>query len=195
MKRIINGVTYNTDTSTMIARAEEIEPGWKDGTGGDRDVLTLYQTRLGAFFIHRDTVSLRRGIRGEWEEDEHHTFDAMTRAEAHKWVLGHDGVELLSDVFEEPPEAAEETSPGATLYIRVPSSLKDRIEAAAASDKLSVNAWAIRCMEGCVAYQQKDVPDATKRNRMTRASVLLHSLGYQRMPDGSFKAPSENSAS
>jgi predicted HicB family RNase H-like nuclease len=48
-----------------------------------------------------------------------------------------------------PPEAEEESEPAATAYLRLPPALKSRIEAAAAGDKLSLNAWAIRCFESC----------------------------------------------
>ena len=46
MKRIVDGVTYNTDTATRLAQSI-----WKDD---DRDEVTgiLYQTRGGAFFVH-----------------------------------------------------------------------------------------------------------------------------------------------
>jgi predicted HicB family RNase H-like nuclease len=60
-------------------------------------------------------------------------------------------IELLSPTIGEPPEAAGEAVPAASLYIRLPTSLKVRIEEAAEADKLSVNAWAMRCMETCIA--------------------------------------------
>jgi predicted HicB family RNase H-like nuclease len=47
--------------------------------------------------------------------------------------------------------AAGEAVPAASLYIRVLTSLKVRTKEAAEADKLSVNAWAIRCMETCLA--------------------------------------------
>jgi len=117
----------------------------------------------------------------------------LTRDEAHRWVM-EGQVELFNDVFGEPPEAGEEAAPGATLYVRVPASLKDQIEAAAAGDKLSVNAWAIRCMEGCVASRLTDVSEAGQTRRLSRAARLLESLGYTKLPDGSYKAPDRPAA-
>jgi predicted HicB family RNase H-like nuclease len=148
MKRIIDGVTYNTDTATVIARAEVVDDEWPKQ--GERRVLTLYQTRGGAFFVHIDTTTMRFSPRDqEWQDDQRHVFEAMTREQAHAWVM--DGqVELLNDVFGEPPEAAEEAAPGATIYLRIPASLKDQIETAANGDKLSVNAWTMRCIEQCL---------------------------------------------
>jgi hypothetical protein len=60
-------------------------------------------------------------------------------------------VELLADVFADPPEAAAEDAPGATLYIRVPASLKDRADRLARDEEVSLNAWAMRCVERCTA--------------------------------------------
>ena len=57
---------------------------------------------------------------------------------------------MRQNLFGEPPEAEAEPAPGATIYVRVPTSLKDRIEAQATREHLSVNAWAIRCMESCL---------------------------------------------
>jgi predicted HicB family RNase H-like nuclease len=61
---------------------------------------------------------------------------------------------IASKVLEEPPEAEEEETPGATLYLRLPASLKEQVEAAAAEDRLSANAWSMRCLESCVALRK-----------------------------------------
>ena len=49
------------------------------------------------------------------------------------------------------PRLARLSSPAATIYVRLPTSLKTQFEAIAANEKLSVNAVAIRCMERCIA--------------------------------------------
>ena len=63
-------------------------------------------------------------------------------------VARTDNLEILAPgVLEEPPEAEAEEAPGATIYIRVPVSLKSQIEAAAREAKLyrstpgSCGAW------------------------------------------------------
>jgi hypothetical protein len=149
MKRIINGTTYNTDTSTLIARSEYEETN-RDDIVIARYAYSLYQTRGAAFFLDTATTTNRKDPRTEeWEEVERHEFQALTQAEAARWVLEGDNVELFHDVFGEPPEAAEETTPGSTVYLRIPTSLKDQMEAASADQKLSVNSWAMRCIERC----------------------------------------------
>jgi hypothetical protein len=61
-----------------------------------------------------------------------------------------DNTEVLSNPFEDSPEAAAENDPGATIYMRVPASLKKRVDDAAREGKLSGNVWAMRCVERCL---------------------------------------------
>jgi hypothetical protein len=154
VKRIIDGKTYNTDTSTLIARSDYEEINY-DEVVIARYAYSLYQTRGGAFFIDTATTTNRKDPRTEeWAEVERHEFGAMTREEAARWVLTGNNVELLHDVFGEPPEAVEEAAPGSTVYLRIPTSLKEQMEAAAVAQKLSVNSWLMRCAEGCIASQK-----------------------------------------
>ena len=153
MKRIINGVTYNTDTATQVARTE-----WADDEKTHK-VGTLYQTKGGAFFVHTNTIETRWNADGRAEfVVEKHEFDPHTRDEAQAWILSGE-IELLSDVFPEPPEPeADEAPASTTVYLRIPSILKQRIEAAARAANQSLNAWAIRCMENCSAPSQGIAP-------------------------------------
>jgi hypothetical protein len=139
MKRIIDGVTYNTDTSTVLARSE-YETAYNHQ---DRHCEgTLYQTRGGAFFVAEE-IDL-----GRKDEDGNrivsNRFVALSRERAEKWIMAGD-VEVCHNPFGEPPEA--EAEPCATIYLRVPSSLKKRIDQAATTSSMSINAWALRCLE------------------------------------------------
>jgi hypothetical protein len=143
MKRIVNGVTYNTDTSTLLAKSR-----WE--SDNDDTLGSLYQTRGGAFFVDMEIS------RKEWNESEReyevkvgHTFQPLSPEDAHKWLLTGE-VEVFSNPFEDPPEAAAEAEPGATIYIRVPASLKRRVDHAAEGEKVSGNVWAMRCVERCL---------------------------------------------
>ena len=64
-------------------------------------------------------------------------------------------VEVFNNPFEDPPEAVAEAELGATIYIRVPVALKRRVEEAARRDKVSGNVWAMRCVEKCLAGEEK----------------------------------------
>jgi hypothetical protein len=59
-------------------------------------------------------------------------------------------VDVFNNPFEDPPEATAEAEPGATIYIRVPAVLKQRVDRAAGQAELSGNAWAMRCIEKCM---------------------------------------------
>ncbi|WP_438274394.1 hypothetical protein [Nitrobacter sp.] len=142
MKRIVNGVTYNTDTSTRLGMSR-----WDD----DGNITeTLYQTRGGAFFLHRETVS---EVWNEEDRSKHlatvHTFKPQSPEDAHKWIMTGE-VEIFRNPFDDPPEAAAEAEPGATIYIRVPASLKRAVDEAAKDDGISGNVWSMRCVERCL---------------------------------------------
>ena len=135
MKRIIDGQTYNTSTATVVASWE-----YKDQDGYDTEAA-LYQTRGGAFFaVH------------EWKvEDKAKVyFETMSRDEVSRLVERTNNIAILNEgILQEPPEAISEVAPGATLYIRIPASLKEQSEALARGDGVSLNTWTMRCVERC----------------------------------------------
>ena len=85
----------------------------------------------------------------ETETKTSNTFVPMSREQAHKWMMTGD-VEVFRDLFELPPEAEAEAEPDATIYIRVPASLKRNVDGAARAAKVSGNVWAMRCVEQCL---------------------------------------------
>ncbi len=200
MKRIINGVAYNTETSTKVARSEY------DNTsqGGPRGEQVLYQTRGGAFFLHTFEVSAHKDRDGEWQERESNDFEVMLRDEAQQWVMNAGQVELLGNVFGDPPEAAADESavPNATIYARVPLALKSQVEASAKAAGLSVNSFLIRCMETCAATARAS--DAPAQNRLTgmpnnlaavsRGPVVSMQNDLARIAAGSAVAPASRNA-
>ena len=145
MKRIINGVSFNTETSTEIAKYE-----FDDVDGGEQRTgfETLCQTRGGAFFTHsyQRMVTQDETAPGGQIVKETSGISPMTRDEAQDWIMTGN-VEVFSDIFGEIPEASDEVNTESTIYVRVPTSLKDRIEAVAKGAGQSVNAWALRCLE------------------------------------------------
>jgi hypothetical protein len=147
MKRIVDGVTYNTGTSRLLARTT-----FRDDDDVEHE-LQLYQTRGGAFFelgTWMKQVWVER--EGRSEQRERTELVPMSADGAQKWMLDGD-VEVIDNPFEDPPEAEAEAEPGSTVYVRVPPSLKRNIDKAAAAAKLSTNAWAMRCLERCLGEQ------------------------------------------
>jgi hypothetical protein len=142
MKRVIDGRTYNTDTATIVAKWN-----YEDEEGYDTEAR-LYRNRGGAFFIvHFWTVGV-----GEDAVDKIYFEAPVLRDQVDRLVEMRTNLEILDEaVLASPPEAEAEDEPSATIYYRLPSSLKAAIEAAAGAESLSVNAWLLRCTESCVA--------------------------------------------
>jgi len=148
MKRVVDGVAYNTATSTRLAEKEWNE---QDERGRTANVeATLYQTQKGAFFVHKWTFT-------EWWDEEageptsrsRDECIPMTAEEASAWLLRGD-VNIIHNPFGEVPEAAAEPEQGATIYLRVPGTLKQRVDRAANAEGVSSNAWALHCVEQCL---------------------------------------------
>lgn len=144
MKRVIDGKTYNTDTSTVVARYE-----YEDDKGYEVEA-TVYQTKGGAFFIVHEWQTGRRTPSGDWETIAKCDVEATSREELERMINRGDNLEIIDErALSLPPEAEEEPEPVATAYLRLPPALKNRIEVAAAEAGVSLNAWAIRCFEAC----------------------------------------------
>jgi len=148
MRRIVNGIAYNTDTSAAVAKYEWTS---QDQRGNEWDLTgTLYQTHKGVFFVHVHSAL-------EWfDQDDRETktrtkdeFEPMTPDEATRWLL-KGGVEILDPHYAEGIPEAEDNAEGSTVYVRVPASLKRRIDEAAQHEGMSVPAWSLRCFERCL---------------------------------------------
>jgi hypothetical protein len=149
MKKIVNGVTYNTDTSTELAISHYDNKAYGDDPA-EHGSVTLYQTRGGAFYlVDEGEKEIWNAREREHEQRAHCNFRPLSAAEAEEWLM-RGQVEIIHNPFGEVPEAVAEAEPGATLYVRLPTSLKTRIEEAARAENLSANVWAMRCMERCL---------------------------------------------
>lgn len=137
MKRIIGGKTYNTETATRLAEA--VQHPQDDALFDD-----LYLTRHGAFFRYFGDLSLHA---------DHPNFmrlEPLEPSEAQAWLERHDCVDMIEELFGAQSEAGEAES---RVTLRIPDSLKQRIEAAAAANKQSLNTWVMRCLERCASAQ------------------------------------------
>lgn len=134
MKRIINGKTYNVHTATTVF---EDGPAITNPTGASAAYWGLYQTRHGEFFK----------IKVNHDGEEILEFGPVTDAEAQGLLEKHAN-HLVEQYFGEMPEggAAERR-----LTIRIPGNLADRLETVAKAQGQSVNTYAMRCFERCVA--------------------------------------------
>ena len=141
MKRAIDGRWYNTDTSTIVGRYEH-------ENNNDHNVeATLYLNKRGAFFIlHQWEVGDAESPRSKYY------MEAMAREEVNKLVKDQDNFQIIDEeAWQTPAEVEAEAESGATLYLRLPATLKKRVGSAAAKANLSANSWVIRCLENCLS--------------------------------------------
>ncbi|MFO1099031.1 MAG: hypothetical protein U1E81_12410 [Xanthobacteraceae bacterium] len=110
MKRIINGLTYNIETSKLLGRSE-----WhRDDDSFENAEIDfeeeLFQTKGGAFFkVIWETKRFWNESERENKERIRVNFVPMSRDQAQKWMLEGD-TEVLDNPFGDPPEATAENT-------------------------------------------------------------------------------------
>jgi hypothetical protein len=151
-KRIIDGKTYNTETSTQITgwHDDDDDVPWESGT-------YLYQNRHGAFFLYTYL----------YDADEHdfQKIEPYTPDQARAWLEKNCSWDpsLIESLFGQMPEAGSGES---KFTLRMPESLRERLADRAKVNNQSLNAWIIRCLESCAAEPdastsatgQRDIP-------------------------------------
>src|SRR5262249_15270257 len=143
VKRIVDSVTYDTETATPLAQST-----WE--RGGVEVTGVLYQTCVGAFFVHEFwTKKIWIERLSQAEKRDYNEFIPLSATEAQAWITEGE-VEVIASPFKDPPEVAAEPDLCATIFIRVPASLKQRVDKAAEVAKLSGNVWAMKCVERCL---------------------------------------------
>lgn len=161
MKRIVDGRTYNTDTATAIAEtkfrappAQSYAREWVDCT------ITIYETRGEYFQVRHEEWEVERN--DQWVADKEKYYLEPLTAEAARKALSEGDWEQFADI---PKKAGAEDD--ATIIVRVPASLKRRVEAKAKALGQSINVFTLRCYENCV----KPVPaPATKAKKPRKAA-------------------------
>lgn len=145
MKRVVGGITFNTDTATRVA-----DVLFNDEKSGTVTHAALYQTPLGVFFAldaittsyRGPNLQLQKRTIYEWH-DVGNSSQARAWAERYGMTIIHD----LDDISFKSHRADKFTS----LYIRLPPSLKVAVEEKARATGLSVNTFVMRCVEDLLA--------------------------------------------
>jgi hypothetical protein len=135
MKRIIDGLTYDTDTATKVCDWHPDD----DGDGGcfdNESYMELYQTRHGAFF------QVLCGPHGPGVYP--YEYVLPIDDEKAKGVVEIHANGLFEELFGPCPEAG---SSERRLTFRIPASLQRRIKAAADGEQVNVNQWLMRAVE------------------------------------------------
>ena len=148
-KRIIDGKTYNTETATQIIGRDDDN----DESGPYDSGTYLYQTRFGAFFLYNYLDGTG--------PDDFEKIEPLTPEEARKWLEKeyYWRTDLIERLFGEMPEAGS----GEIKYtLRLPESLRDRLAERAKANGQSLNAWIVRCLEGCAETGPRSGPASSE---------------------------------
>jgi hypothetical protein len=168
MKKLVNGISYNTETSVRVA-----EQRW-DGDDGPC-FGTLYITRAGNYFVDLETTKQVWNQRTEQQEEQvTHEFQPMSSEQANKWMV--DGTE--TEVFHDPwGVTGDDDGPESTLYIRIPTPFKRRIEEAAEAAGVSVNTLVTRQLAKAIVELVPGFGDADQGASHTSAPGPTKSVG------------------
>lgn len=140
MRRIIDGKAYDTERAKAIytvdeeQRLDEIKRDTGISSQEADQVETLYLTRGGAFFLHRIY-----NIGLEQPDD----IEPTTSDEARRWLEEHAN-HLVEEVFGPVAEAGLGLG---SLSLRMPKTLKARVERAAIKRGQSTNGFIVRLLE------------------------------------------------
>ena len=143
MKRIVNGVTYNTQTSTRLARRRLVE-----ANESEKLIQILYQTRGGAFFV----VEANDDV---WNEESRspklETFGPLSRIAPKRRSVGCLKAKFTSFKIPSGTRRRQPLKRNQVLRsICASATLKRAADSAARHQNLSGNVWAMRCIEHCL---------------------------------------------
>ena len=148
MKRIIDGKTYNTETAAQLASWSSVDDPAMANLAGEVGGV-LYQTRHGAYFVVQYDGNL-----DPWD-DGYLKLMPLDPGQAQRWTEQHCSADEVEAEFGEMPEAG---AAEAKLTLRMPEVLRKRLVALAEERKQSLNAWIVRCLEGCVEAATENNP-------------------------------------
>jgi hypothetical protein len=142
MKRIIDGKAYNTDSATIMAMGT-----WKDDSQGIVIETTVYKNRAGSYFAVEDHEQTYRDRDGEAQTRTWSEWKVLEDEPAAEKFCQNNQVTIYQG-FDAVPEAGD-MSETETIYVRVPRVLKLAVEAKAKTENVSINTFAMRCLESC----------------------------------------------
>ena len=161
VKQIIQGTTYNTSTATLVHKY--VPPDQWDKKEEKSDFERLYRTRQGEFFLLINLLGYvlvpRDASTSHYKERWVPQIKPLTSAQALTWLNEHGGTrEQIKQQF--PHGLPKGWEPESTVYVRIPDSLKRRLETCAKSKGQSLNLWAMRWLEYAAAVEEsgKDIP-------------------------------------
>ncbi len=156
MKRIINGKTFNTETATTVFCLEKQEKGASrsEEIDGYLDSETLYRTRQGNFFLVDTEIKTNFDKEGyPLGAGPVKRLKPLTSEAALNWLRSHNVSE--DQIRQQFGDHLKDMTEESTVYLRVPQSLKLRLEACANNNGQSLNTWVMLCLERAAWVEEK----------------------------------------
>jgi hypothetical protein len=145
MKRIINAKTYDTDMATLVAENTQHD------NRGQTVRTALYQANDGAFFAV-DEIEREHRHNGDWHTRTSYEWEVVGDAGDARRFCEKRGLTIFENIEDVLPEATFDHSAG-TISVQLPSSLRSVMMAESKKQNISLNAFALRCVERGLANQ------------------------------------------
>jgi len=156
MKRIIDGKTYNTETATVIQHyVRVLDSSWLDEHVDPESenasefchIETLYQTRQGDLFLVV-TDPQPNFVHGRPMGVRHvESLGPVTTDYALDWLKSHPRLDAKYQGHIHRLEVSKKRTANSTVLLRIPASLKERLETCAKNKGQSLNTWVMRSLE------------------------------------------------
>jgi hypothetical protein len=139
MKRIMNGKTYDTDIATLVAENTQHD------NRGQAVRTALYQANDGVFFAV-DEIEREHRNNGDWHARLSYEWEVVGDAGDALRFCEKRCLTIFQNIEDVLPEASFDQS-ASTMSVQLPSSLRSVMMAESKKQNLSLNAFALRCVE------------------------------------------------
>lgn len=189
VRRIRDGVTYNTKASELLAYAE----GYGEDRGG-RWRAGLFRTPAGGFFAVREEAGRHFDqISGRWQDNTSISLDVLDRPASVAWCERHDAnvlVDFVGNPDEEISRETEDAAPGEAasegLLLQVSDEQREAIEIAAQKANLAVDDYVLRCLEarGVAADAASDAGESAEAPEASEPAPEADAAATDEAEDG-----------
>jgi hypothetical protein len=145
MKRIINGKIYDTDTGSLVAENTQHD------SRGQTVRTALYRANDGVFFAV-DEIEREHRTNGDWHARTSYEWEVVGDAGDARRFCEKRGLTIFENIQDVLPEAIFDQS-GGSISVQLPWSLRATMMAESKKQNLSLNAFALRCVERGLANQ------------------------------------------
>jgi len=147
LKRVVDGIAYNTTTSQFVHEHPEDDASGSSETGVRKSCVQLFRTRTGQFFLAmRRPAILIEGVGKQVVDD---MLVPIGAEHAMRWLGKHCPAKI-----NELQELSGSDGTSTTFSLRMDESLKRALVLNAGMQKMSLNAWCVQALEKTLANRK-----------------------------------------